>query len=226
MRVYSDFKDYYDVAQSFGQDNDLVYIRKEKEEKIKYPFPVLNDTFQISVYQYGVGFCGKVYPVCNVSISQAKYVNYYWESRSKYCFDAESIHDFIKENASEDQKKNYFSKKRYSFSWGNNFSFNETGVNSYFKKMEDEKDKHKELFKDSPIFRVYMNRDGSFITYNSKLKDIEFYRLFDPFTAYQELSMYLANQAVPMKEIPEMSDDVKIALKGFDKFSFRKDKQK
>jgi hypothetical protein len=52
---------------------------------------------------------------------------------------------------------------------------------------------------------------------------LEFYRVFDPYQAYQEVAMWLSNQAVPIKPIPEMSDEIKAESKGFNKFSFRKD---
>ena len=49
-------------------------------------------------------------------------------------------------------------------------------------------------------------------------------RIKDPYTAYQELSMYLGNMAFPNKPIPTISDEVMAEIKGFNKFSFRKDK--
>ena len=41
MRIISDFHDYYDVAQSTGQDQDLLYVRKPEKVNLKpgeYPF--------------------------------------------------------------------------------------------------------------------------------------------------------------------------------------------
>ena len=46
----------------------------------------------------------------------------------------------------------------------------------------------------------------------------------DPYTAYQNLSMWVNNQAQPIKPIPPMKDEDMVSIKGFDKYSFRKDK--
>jgi hypothetical protein len=56
------------------------------------------------------------------------------------------------------------------------------------------------------------------------LKDVEFFRVFDPHTTYQEIFMYISGVlGGNMKEIPEMSDDDMRDSKGFDKWSFRKE---
>ena len=54
------------------------------------------------------------------------------------------------------------------------------------------------------------------------LKDVQFYRVKDSFTAMQELSMYLGG-VIPQqeKEIISISDKDRIAQHGFDKLSFR-----
>ena len=52
------------------------------------------------------------------------------------------------------------------------------------------------------------------------------YRLH-PINAFQELAMYVSNcQTQPTIEIPTIPDKTKIELRGFDKYSFRKDKKK
>jgi hypothetical protein len=50
-------------------------------------------------------------------------------------------------------------------------------------------------------------------------------KLFEPYQAYQEISMFVNNLAIPEKPIPKMSDEDMASIKGFDKFSFRKDKR-
>ena len=58
---------------------------------------------------------------------------------------------------------------------------------------------------------------------NPRLSDFGFARVLDPFTAYQELRMWLSNLTNPEKPIPYVSDQDMLLAKGFDKFSFRKD---
>jgi hypothetical protein len=79
----------------------------------------------------------------------------------------------------------------------------------------------------SPVFiaEVVNEYEGK-ITYNGCLKPFEFYRVFDPYLAFQEIAMWLGNQAVPIKPIPKIDDVTMAEIKGFDKFSFRKDPSK
>ena len=50
--------------------------------------------------------------------------------------------------------------------------------------------------------------------------------MVDPYQAFQEINMWMSNQAMPEKVIPEIDNKTMIEIKGFDKFSFRKDKSK
>lgn len=83
----------------------------------------------------------------------------------------------------------------------------------------------------SPILlgRFYSRElpEGYYVSSNVELKQYGFQSVVPPYQAYQEISMYFGGPlAVPMKPIPEMDDDTMRDSKGFDKFSFRKDKRK
>jgi hypothetical protein len=58
---------------------------------------------------------------------------------------------------------------------------------------------------------------------NARLKDLHFFRVFDPARAFQEIGMYiggvLGQQARPIRDI---DDETMRGHKGFDKRSFRK----
>jgi hypothetical protein len=59
---------------------------------------------------------------------------------------------------------------------------------------------------------------------NPLLKDYEFYKVFDSFQAFQEVSMFMGGVlGRGEKEIVEVADKYKIAQHGFDKWSFRKE---
>jgi hypothetical protein len=64
------------------------------------------------------------------------------------------------------------------------------------------------------------------ITYNDCLEPLKFVRVFDPYTAYQEIYMFVCNTAMPDKPIPKVSDADMVTAKGFDKWSFRKEPRK
>ena len=63
---------------------------------------------------------------------------------------------------------------------------------------------------------------GLTVITNPCLKDLQFYKVKDAFSAFQELSMYLGSQLCPKPEIDDVADKFKITGHGFDaKFSFR-----
>jgi len=69
----------------------------------------------------------------------------------------------------------------------------------------------------------YQKQDGWFLNTDG-LKDIDFVKALDPFTAFQELSMFVGGvMARPDRPTVEITDNKIIAAKhGFDEWSFRK----
>lgn len=77
-----------------------------------------------------------------------------------------------------------------------------------------------------PTFVCEHFRHGVRSTWNNQLKRYEFQRAVDPFTAFQELQMWVGAQARPEREMVETSDETRLEARGFDKkFSFRKSKK-
>jgi hypothetical protein len=73
--------------------------------------------------------------------------------------------------------------------------------------------------------RSYNNHQPKFFL-NPLLKDYEFYKVFDTFQAFQEVEMFMGGVlGAGEKEITEVADKYKITQHGFNKFSFRKDKE-
>jgi hypothetical protein len=60
------------------------------------------------------------------------------------------------------------------------------------------------------------------IEWNALLNQHDFMRVFDPYTAFQEIEMFMSNLAIPQKPMPVIPDELKAESKGFDKWSFRK----
>lgn len=75
----------------------------------------------------------------------------------------------------------------------------------------------------SPLFVVRQDDDVRefILEANTSLKVLEFAKVKDPFTAFQELSMYLGNQLVKRDAPDEIADEYRIAMHGYDKHSFR-----
>ena len=76
-------------------------------------------------------------------------------------------------------------------------------------------------------FRHRVSRTNSMLIINPILKDYEFYKVIDSFTAFQEISMFIGGiLGIGEKEIIEVEDKYKIPQHGFDKWSFRKEPSK
>ena len=235
MRIKSNFHDYYDSLQANDQDRTLIYLRKAVESKIAgpFPFPIFtngrnwgrwawsrNNAFPC-FRQFIVGFCGKIYPVVQLSISEEITAN---------CHNIADVDHFMKENYKEKVFRKYFYSTKLSFLekfWGENLS--RVHLEKWFNDVKIEQDKFLDIFMKNkcPIFIVsegpLNHEDDRSITINGCLKDLEFFRVIDPFTAFQEIDMFLANIAIPNHPIPKVSDKDMAEAKGYDKWSFRKE---
>lgn len=235
MRIISEFHDYYDVVQGMGQDQTLIYQRRpfttdvkevllDKLRSLEY-----NDkSFNIHVKAYIIGFCGKIYPIIEILHKSTK--------NKAFCFKIEEVDEFVKTHCKKSHREKYFGIKwTYNQNWG--YHHRQDRINEFFLEAREKRDSFNSLFviNKCPIFvhksAVYYNGRTENIYFdkiywNESLKEYEFYRILEPYTAFQELQMFMSNQAMPEKPIPTPSDEVLAEIKGFDRYSFRKDKSK
>ena len=237
MRIISRFHDYYDCVQAMGQDRSLVYVRNPEEVDCKqggFFFPSFtacmrtyydrfDATHKLDVDDHVVGFCGKVYPVVKLKyIDRNRAIGE--ECPKKFCYNIEDVDAFIHEHFKEKQIECYESKDHIpnsQWQWYHRRRF----FTEFFDKNKGSTHwENKFVEKHCPII-VGDCRERKII-YNGKLKDLEFMRVFDPYRAFQEIAMYYGGMAVPLKPMPKITDETMAEIKGFDKFSFRKDKKK
>lgn len=213
IRIISKFKDYYDSVQLYGQD-DLVYVREPSEIEVEDPKGIWCCGYLdgITVRLGCVGFCGNLYPYVTLCKD-------YGDPHTFYS--VEEVTKFVVPLLKKKDVETYHNK--YS-RWSNYLS--EGRIKRFFE------EKNWEIYNKqldiAPIFVVKYKRnynDPTTLTLNAPLKDLQFYKLFDSYTAFQELFMYIGNTAQPEKEIPKVSDSDMIVAKGFDKHSFRKQKK-
>ncbi len=248
MKIISNFKDYYDCIQGMGQDQTLLYVRNKKEIKYKEQPSLPN----VSCYyrdkkfynrSHTVGFCGKLYPILQIKFFENT-KNIALEPPAvkiglTTCFNAEDVDNFMKDNLKNKDLELYFDKQYINTGW---WRYDDKLKQITFKRIFEEFNKHKDNYKElfeqyhCPIFikttanNLTNNRTKNeydakhkFII-NGNLREVEFYKIFDPYQAFQEISMFLGNMASPEKEIPKLDDVTMAEIKGFDKYSFRKDK--
>jgi hypothetical protein len=226
MRILSEFHDYYDAVQATGQDQTLVYFRKREEvDTPVYPLPAIMRysavPCAIELQQHVVGFCGRIYPALVLMRIASR--------TSAICYNLEEVDSFFQDNCRKKEIEEYRTKKD---SWlGRNWPrhLRRHAIEKHFAECADKKDGFVEMFREKrcPVWTgtllqySWRARTGK-IVYNDSLKNLEFFRLFDTYTAFQEIAMFLGGLAVPLKEIPQIPDKIMVGIKGFDEWSFRK----
>lgn len=223
MRIISPFNDYYDCVQSQGQDLDLTYIREPKRDNFKgraFPFPICVSATRfrsaIVVVERIIGFCGKIYPALRLQDFGIG------GGAATICYKLDDVDAFVRAHCKKREWVEYFKKQKW------HSRTKRQAFECFFEECEVAQDQFGDIFRDNraPIFVAKFS--GSLwekhaITYNASLRELEFYRVFDPFTAFQEIAMYLGGVlGKPTKPIPEADDRDLADAKGFDNWSFRK----
>lgn len=234
-------KDYYDSSMGIdGIDKTIVYERHEEVfsrhegnyympdeiHKIFYPKSKYHNDYHFELIKkhpddffnmFVVGFCGKFYFGMKFYETPKNYKSYTTNTEIKefITFDTDVMKNHIKD------KRGYASKMK------DHAKLDELVIQIKNIKTQDTFRKF-----NTPVF-VYRFGDGycrtscayqeSQFIVNPCLKDYDFYRIFDSFTCFQEISMYISGVLGNReKDIIEVADKYKIAQHGFDKWSFRR----
>lgn len=242
MRILSKFKDYYDSCQGMGVDETLVYLRNPKGISLTKDDadlisnirpPSFSQHYSFDYSKLGlkteasiIGFCGKIFPVVKFIIQTG-----YFENKYEYAYSYNDIIAITKRHKFKDIVKEMEQNKDnmwYSCSGGR--------IEEFFN-ISNEINKYEKFFTENkaPIFCVELNHeklndDGHYIhptvrqvIQDIKLSDFGFVKIVDPFTAYQELSMYIGGVlGVNAPEMIEISDKMMRDKKGFNNISFKK----
>lgn len=240
MRIISKFHDYYDVLRGMDTDKNYIWKRdksifpisyiKKETDRVElgtelYRFSISNFiqtngcsyTRNTQVVEqldmFIVGFCGKIYfGAHHYQLRTPPYIIY----GSKVFFE-EYIDIICGEHHVENPNKNKSRYKWYKHDFENIFS--EQNINEVSKIFADYK---------TPTFviRYKSNVDKAMqLIINPCLKDYQFYKVFVPYNAYQEISMWVGNNMIDDKNKAwPIPDKLKAQSHGFDKHSFRKDK--
>lgn len=220
MRIISKFFDYYDKAVPPQHDDDLVYVREIKEINVPYggksnellsSLEFLPRFPKYSIVNSGIiAFCGKIHP-------------YYWV-QDKFYYSIASLKESLPKlmdaavdyDLSRLKELNSFLNPKKGKYWS---KYNKEYDEIVGKTISDD------LFRkyNSPIIVAKRFWDESSLIINDRLNQYNFISQIDPYTAYQEISMFLGNNLV--KQIDpsvNFSDDLKRDIHGFNSWSFRK----
>ncbi len=236
MYIIAKKKDYYDgVVGTMGVDKTLVYERETQEfegddipviferkkgywgiSRTKTPFHQMNYHYIKKEFRnicdehsyFIIGFCGKLY----IGWKLYRVINSNDEVSTEFTYDNEYIKKILEDK-----------------SWDGILSDSIDYVQS-FNALQIFRDLKSPAFVyDSDYGRTYYykkrnnNHHSKFII-NPLLKNYEFFKMFDSFQAFQEVSMFMGGVlGKGEKEITEVADKYKITQHGFNKWSFRKE---
>jgi len=214
MRIIGDQRDYYDCVQSVAQDRSILYVRRPEEDKqFEWPFPYIftshwgGHTVDVMV----VGFCGKIYPLLKITKNVVA-------GQPHFCYSLADVDKLVDAELPAKIQKTYYGRGLAKWRRGTRKTFGQ-----FFDECQRKQNDFSEMFDNHPVFVAkFWTKRKSRIHYDCLLNAYNFERVFDPYTAFQDLSMYMGNKAQPEKVMPVIPDDLKIHSRGFDKWSFRR----
>lgn len=240
MLIVSAFHDYYDSVLSQGIDKSVVFTRhlsdssltgklgNDKEAKfitdkrhIEYGYSSVNR------YNFcrpiTVLFCGILYPG----------VETYYNDVTYYSWSLESLQILLNKfgltlEAAIPRKPNQYWGRKWEPGRYIKESKNTVWISDNYFETNDVSDYMLEHNLSIVLYKYsgdrYNRTSTCTETINPKLSDIDFAKRLDPYTAFQELSMWVGGTLTKPKEIPEVADKYKIQQHGYDSWSFRKHK--
>lgn len=235
MKIHSKFKDYYDIGMSQGTQEGIFFNREtinpniQSKKLLKLSVEMceylenISDVFynnHFSLYPFIVAFCGKLYPgvylIKHKDVSDAAQQP---ENLNTYFYSLDSLLAYFKK---KDIEVKSFKPTKWDFWLDKKRKRDFTKI---FKLVNPNQ------FQDTlisnkittAVVSSFSNKEGFHFSIDLPLKDVEFFKKFDSWQAYQEISMYLGGVLTPeAKPMLKTEDKYKISSHGFDKMSFRK----
>ena len=244
MKIISNFKDYYDIGLKYGIDPEVIFKRTNQEYKIvdslKYNkldatqidlklikdfFIPLVDYKSMLINPFYIGFCGKLYLGFSYTIKT------FYEQKEIFFYSKEDYCNMMTNNdlTYNKDKENFYSKFDQQFDFFNRIIITNTNIDEIFNKYSVREIGH-DLFRkfNSPIFLLkhYYYKHEMKIIVNPILRMYKFMKKIDPMNAFQEINMYISCiLGKEEKEIVTIPDNIQLYKKGFDKYSFKKEKK-
>jgi hypothetical protein len=231
MKIISKFKDYYDSAAGFGIDDTIMYVRTQKEIVLRtslLSIPKVNHEnsfggyrvrpafksffgepikYEGSFYLTGclIGIAGQIFVCLKVTYRQD-------ERKYKYLHSIAGFNEIFEKT----KDRHFFYHEKFSAE--NFFAYLLTSL----KQMDIF-----QLYK-VPVFVIRLSHNTPpLLTLNDELKALEFYKVVDPFTAFNNISGFISGVLGSKEhEMVHINDKDMLVAKGFDQWSFRTMKSK
>lgn len=227
MKLISKFHDYYDTPfRQSAVDPKHLFKRETTEMLInfsgsRYVFRTLKIDSTMKYFSAGcIGFCGKLYP----------FIKYHELGKpDEYSYSVEELEKKYSKQLPNPSKSSYYNSLnlRPWLSNGSIKDWKEEYILHNDKILLNIFDKYKTAyFVIDPTlgdnYAYYKNPKFPIILY-PRLKDYQFFKVFDTYQTFQCIEQFLTNNLVKpdMIEI-KIPDKLKAESKGFDKWSFRK----
>lgn len=197
MIIHSSFRDYYDIGLRYGVDTTLHWNRETSEVAVK----TLSEPFKHMYLPRRYDFDGALFKTMLVVIAGKPYDISHTDSRG--------ICNISLVDGSQDSSSIW---KTYS-------------DRTYTRRLSSEAFYGLHVGCNSPVL-MFCHREvhpyGNLLVVNPCLRDIGFQSILDPYTCFQEISMYLSGvMGCTEKDVIEVSDVTQKYKKGFDDNSFK-----
>lgn len=242
MKIVSPFRDYYDSIQAYGHDDSRIYVRETRQTTFATNvWPYADEIIQRidslpKAYCYAPGFllfCGEAWPV--------------WREKAAYANDASE--NALQRTRMFPQWERYYSELRYLPKEDPGRKQREAAITGFYGAWNEEflslavmGGAHRDyggirlgedvlIGERAPCALVLARRGWwhqsspteIFVISNPVLRDLDFHRIRDTFSAYQSIETFLGSQLALADTAPQRvgSDEIIAQQKGFDEMSFR-----
>lgn len=223
MIVISAFKDYYDGAMGFGYDpEDVRYVR---ELKSLPPIQLLTRYTELAftpatiqkngmtVFPFIVGIAGKLY----YGVECVR-----WD-RKRLCLVYDYFYTFM-------DLDNHLKMFKHTVEWehydpSKHWYRSLISYENFLAQPNTPNKFRDKCIQDKIVIIVgkrFHDHDDEKLVLNYRLANIQFYKVLDPYTVYQEIEMWIGGLPKDDRPMVTISDKDKIHKHGFDEWSFRK----
>lgn len=235
MRIISKYRDYYDGVQAYGQDQTLVFVRKQEIiqakdardlEGLGAAYGLQDFDTNLTYSGFVVFFCGRQYPGIRIEVRAGWQMT---DNITRYCYSTDECREFLVAN--KIPPRALFSERFY------NGHYDDGYVNEFFNSRSRD---------ELPLFQkhncaVMASGYKGFYTFNLDpadtgyeryghlsikypcLSKLEFFRVVDTNQAFQSIQSFLSGVlGISTPPMVAVSEKTRIAKRGFDKWSFRK----